>query len=119
MFDDPITQAFATLALAVAAIAIIFWLLKKYSKKISPKLGNKNIDIKSRSSLTPKSHLYIVEVEGEKLLLGVTENSVNLIKELKIKDENTSNGIPDNLKLNSEKDDISFKSFLKQAVLKK
>jgi flagellar protein FliO/FliZ len=120
MFDSPMMSAFLTLTMAVVAIGVIFYILKKYSKKITPKLGNKDINIISRSSLTPKSHLYTVEVDGEKLLLGVTETNVNLIKELKSPEPNHSNynsEIPEIL--NQKSEDISFKSFLKKAVLNK
>lgn len=119
MFNSPMAEAFITLIFAVGAIAVIFFLLKKYSKKLSPKLASKDIEVISRSSLTPKSHLYIVEVEGQKLLLGVTENSVNLVKEISEKPKNNSESMNlDNLSI-SPNEDISFKSFLKKAVLKK
>ncbi|MDC1067863.1 flagellar biosynthetic protein FliO [Candidatus Kapabacteria bacterium] len=120
MFDSPMTNAFFTMIMGVGAIGVIFFVLKKYSKKISPKMGGNNeIQIISRSSLTPKSHLYIVEIENQKLVLGVTENSINLVKELDIdkKIELEEKNL-DNIVIKDPKD-ISFKSFLKKAVLNK
>lgn len=107
------TNAFATMIIAVLIIAVVFYLLKKYSSKISPKLNSNNISIQGKTSLTPKSHLFIVEVDGEKMLLGVSESNINLVSKL-------PQEVKQNLQIKATgtNDDLSFKSFLKSTVLK-
>lgn len=113
MFDSPLMGAFATLAFAVLVIFIIFFIIKKYSSKLNLAKDN-NLKVVGKSSLSTKNHLYIVEIDNKKLLLGATDSNVNLITELN--SEKQQKDVLKNSDLISE--DISFKSFLKSALNK-
>jgi len=82
MFDDSIVNAFVSLILVVGAMGLILFLLKKYIKKHKKARNNLNLEILSRTSLTPKNHLFVVKVEGKTLLLGATEHNITTLTEL-------------------------------------
>ncbi|MFA6026727.1 MAG: flagellar biosynthetic protein FliO, partial [Ignavibacteriaceae bacterium] len=46
-----------------------------------------NIDVLSTQSIMPKKYISVVKVENKYLVLGISEHSINLLKELDI-DEN-------------------------------
>jgi flagellar protein FliO/FliZ len=115
MFDSPMMGAFATMSFAILVIAIIFFVLKKYSSKFNLAKDN-NLKVVGKSSLSPKNHLYIIEVEGKKLLVGATDSNINLISELDKEEEKSNEEIIK--KSINQSEDISFKSFLKTALNK-
>lgn len=83
MFQDSMLNAFATLALSVAAIGGIMFLLKKFTKRVRTK-SNDGIELKiiSKTSLQPKNHLFVVKAADKTLLLGVSEKNISLISDL-------------------------------------
>lgn len=68
---------------ALAVMGLAAWALVRFG---GPRLlGNKNIGrmkIVERINLEPRRSLYVVEVDGQQLLIGTAEGSVRLIKEL-------------------------------------
>lgn len=114
MFDSPMMGAFATMSFAILVIAIIFFVLKKYSSKFNLAKDN-NLRVVGKSSLSPKNHLYIIEVEGKKLLVGATDSNINLISELDEEEKSNEEIIKKSI---TQSEDISFKSFLKTALNK-
>jgi flagellar biogenesis protein FliO len=80
--DATILKAFFLLTLSVGVIGLMFFLLKKYSPKLNRNANLFDIKIKGKTSLTPKSHLFVVNVEGNDLLIGVTESNITTLKEL-------------------------------------
>lgn len=125
-FDTPIISAFINLAVIVGILGVILLIIKKYGKKINNSKDNKSLNIISKSSLSPKNHLYIIEVENKKLLIGANDNSINLISELDTKQENIGVNNSNNFKNQSNSsinkntaiNDLSFKSFIKNSISK-
>lgn len=118
MFQDPLINAFATLVITVGVVALLLFLVKKYSGKFtSSTFKNKQIQIESKQALSTKSFLYIIKVEGKRFLIGVNDNSISKITELEKNEDNSEtqvNEIP-----NEIKEDLSFSNFLKQSFIKK
>ncbi len=66
----------------MAVLGIIFvlaWLSKRFN--IATPGGNSNMRLVSAMSVGQKEKLLLVEVEGEKLLLGVTPHQISRLKE--------------------------------------
>lgn len=81
--DGAILQTFISLSVLVLALCAILFVLKRYSKKNNLKKNiNHNIQIISKTSILPKSHLFVVKADDKTLLLGAGENGVNLIADL-------------------------------------
>ncbi len=70
-----------SLLVIIALIYLLVYILKRYSYSSSTG-GTPLIKVISFSYLRPKEALYLVRVGEKLLLLGVTSNSINLIKEL-------------------------------------
>jgi flagellar protein FliO/FliZ len=60
--------------------------LKKFLKK-TPLKKNSQIKVLTQHYLGPKKSLAIIRVAGESMLIGVTDNNINLIKTLALLDE--------------------------------
>lgn len=60
--------------------------LKKFLRK-SPLKKNSQIKVLTQHYLGPKKSLAIIRVAGESMLIGVTDNNINLIKTLALLDE--------------------------------
>lgn len=77
-------KSFGMLCVVLALLIAILWLLRRayhYSSGGQPGL----IKILASSYVAPKEHIVLVDVLGEKLLLGVTPQQINLLA--KIADE--------------------------------
>ena len=70
-------------------IIITLLLAMKYYKKrnVIDGAGRYHFEILGKRYLSPKQYLVMVRVEDSKLLLGVTDHSINLIKEFADTDE--------------------------------
>ncbi|OLA95085.1 MAG: flagellar biosynthetic protein FliO [Candidatus Melainabacteria bacterium LEY3_CP_29_8] len=127
-----ILQAFMSLALVIGLIYLSAYIYKKLTNVTSTKINktkedviNKNkLNIISSLPLGSNKSLYVVEVSGKTLLLGVCENNISLIKELgqdepifenkknvcskNLNNQNKENNEEQNIKTNSpSKDDLN------------
>ncbi|MCP4583181.1 MAG: flagellar biosynthetic protein FliO [candidate division Zixibacteria bacterium] len=76
-----IFKLIVSLIIIVGLIYFTVFMLKKIGSRTMPN-GNDLIKIVGKSYLTPKQSLYIVKLGMSYSVLGVGDNSVNLIKEL-------------------------------------
>jgi flagellar protein FliO/FliZ len=75
-------KAFSALILVVALILVLAWLARRYLKFLPKGGGRANrIQIVSVQSLGPKRAVYLLEVEGRKLLVGSADSGVNMLKD--------------------------------------
>ncbi|OGN61311.1 MAG: hypothetical protein A3F40_02130 [Chlamydiae bacterium RIFCSPHIGHO2_12_FULL_27_8] len=71
----------------IALIFITFWLFKRFSKVKMHQINlTKNIKILEKRPLSPKTMLYLIEVNGKKLLISESNLEVRPIKDLEIKE---------------------------------
>ncbi len=117
MFQDPLLNAFATLVITVGVVAVLLFLVKKYSGKFT-NVGfiNKQIKIETKQSLTSKSSLYIIQAEGRRFLIGANDNNISKIAEL---DQKLEQKIEAQSPPNEIEADLTFANFLKQSFIKK
>lgn len=74
-------KLFISLVIIIGLIYLTVFLLRKFSNRTFPN-GNQLIEVVGKSCLTPKQSLFVVKLGLTYAVLGVSENSVNLIKEL-------------------------------------
>jgi flagellar biosynthetic protein FliO len=90
-------KLFISLVVIIGLIYLTVFLLKKFNNRALPG-GNQIIKIIGRTYLTPKQSLYIVKLASTYAVLGVSDNSVNLIKELSAEEVGSFEQSPDKQK---------------------
>lgn len=90
-------------------------LIKKYNTKNISKNHNQ-IKILAQHYLGPKKSLAVVRVAGESILVGITENNINMIKSLALLDEEIPEVTPNDFSHLIEKDDDLAASQVKDQV---
>jgi flagellar protein FliO/FliZ len=68
-----------SLIFVIAFIPVCLWLMKRF-QLAQMKLGQSDINIVNVQSLGAKEKLMLIEVEGERLLIGVTSHSISHLK---------------------------------------
>jgi len=81
MTASSIWKMLLSLAFVIALIPLSILAMKKL-QKVQGKLGNAPIKILNVQALGAKEKLVVIEVDQQKLLLGVTAQSISLIKTL-------------------------------------
>jgi flagellar protein FliO/FliZ len=127
--DANILQSFGVLILAVGVIAGIMYLLKKINLKRLESRATIDLNVISKISLQPKNHLFIVKVVDKLLVLGVSDNNINILTELdasfekvvgtKSKQELTEEILKKAANVNLDKKintNLSFANFLKSSL---
>lgn len=79
-----------TLGITGLIIIIILVGFKWYKNKFSIEGDYFSMEVLGKQHISPKQYLMMVRIEGRKLLMGVTEQSINLVKEFV---EESSDGI--------------------------
>ncbi len=83
-----------SLIILVAVAGILMFAAKKYAKPAN-EIGSKaKIKIVQQHHIGPKRSLVLIEVAGEYLLLGVTDQNIQLIKSLSLLDDELSGEVP-------------------------
>lgn len=81
MSASSIWKMLLSLAFVIALIPLSLFAMKKI-QKVQGKFGNTPIQIVNVQALGAKEKLVVIEVDQQKLLLGVTGQSITLIKTL-------------------------------------
>ena len=119
MPEGSITNTFLMLLASVALIGGLLIFLKKYIEKQRNLSGFSNINILGKRSLSAKNHLYVIEAEGKKLLIAVSDKNINLISELD-NDQTAEDGFTLAKKKTPNKQtssgELSFKEFLRSQL---
>ena len=104
-----IVKAIIPLILIIGLLYGVLFFIRKYGISIKGK-GSSLVNIKVLSSqlLMPKKYISVVKVEDKILVLGVSEHSISLLKEMDAKEEESNvNNYP-------PVDDQSFLKILKR-----
>lgn len=106
-----ILQSFISLGLVIGLIYLSAFLYKKLTMATSKKINNTKEEIIDKNKLNIVSSLplgnnkslYVVEINGKTLLLGVCENNISLIKELSTNTQTSYKNvqIKDNVKISN------------------
>jgi len=93
-FFDIIKSLIPLLAV-LGMLYVVLVLVRKYSFSLSgKKIKNLNIDVIHNQLILPKKYLSLVRVKDKLLVLGISENNINVLKELDYADfaDATENG---------------------------
>jgi len=76
--------------LGITGLIIIFILIgfKWYKSKLVQNMDHFSMEVLGKQHISPKQYLIMVRVEGQKLLMGVTDQSINLVKEFSDEKQN-------------------------------
>jgi len=84
-----VKMIFAMLVVIALAVVLIRYVIPKLSLH-RPGQSRTDLKVVDRIPLDPKKALYVVEVEGRRILLAVSENHVGFVTELNKADETES-----------------------------
>jgi len=124
--DPNILNTFLTLMASVGILGLLLFFVKKTALNFKKRGAESNLEVLSKLSLSQKNNLFIVKAKNKTLLIGVSEKNINLISELET--DNSAVNLHSDQILNKIKNtnktesnvnsDLSFKAFLKSAILK-
>ncbi len=78
-----VVKAIIPLLIIVGLLYGVLFFIKKYGVSFKGKKnGSVNINVLSSQMIMPKKYISVVKVEDKFLVLGVSENSITLLKEL-------------------------------------
>jgi len=77
-----------TLGITGLIIILILVGLKWYKNKLSFEGDYFSMEVLGKQHISPKQYLMMVRIEGRKLLMGVSEQSINLVKEFVEEEKN-------------------------------
>lgn len=78
-----VVKALIPLVLIVGLLYGVLWFVKKYGVSVRGKGKSKiPVTVLSSQMIMPKKFISVVEIQDKLLVLGVSENSITLLKEL-------------------------------------
>lgn len=105
-----VLKALFPLVLVIGLLYAVLIFIKRKGITVTGKRSKLvNIEVLSTQSIMPKKYISVVKVENNYLVLGISEHSISLLKELDLKDnqiddvvseETVRNNFLDNLKKN-------------------
>ncbi|MEQ1875898.1 MAG: flagellar biosynthetic protein FliO [Bdellovibrionia bacterium] len=90
----PFRKTMLSLGIILAAILGTAFAARRWLSKKKASLPNAQIKIISQHYLGPRKSLAIVYVAGESLLVGITDNQINLVKQLSLIDDEIPGELP-------------------------
>lgn len=75
------------LFLIIAVLLGGYWLLRRYGPRGGLGLARGDLKLEGQLSLGPKRHVVVVRFLNRRMVLGVTENNINLLTEVKTGDD--------------------------------
>jgi len=103
------------LAFVVAIILLSVKLLKKLSPQLKRSNNGDTIKIISSNWIGPKKALFLIKIASKYLLIGVTENNINLIKEIDDQQDISALEGPLNLQTGSQNFSSVLTSFFRKS----
>jgi len=87
-FVSSVIKMIASLALVLAGILATYWVVKRFMLKSGGGFGGRNlIRILATGYLGQKKNITLVEVAGEVLVLGITNNNISLLSKIEDKEK--------------------------------
>ncbi len=83
-YQASLMKMFFMLILLIAFLILTVWLLKKFiNSRMQLAAQGKSIQILERRTISPKSILYLLEIDGEKFLISESQVQIQKIERLK------------------------------------
>lgn len=92
--ESPIRKMVISLGIILAAIFGVAYAARRWLVQKKASTPNAQIKIITQQFLGPRKSLAIVYVAGESLLVGITDNQINLIKQLSLIDDELPGNLP-------------------------
>ncbi len=80
IYDGSILQSIMALSATLALLLLLFWALKKFGRRTPLLSGHTLGTVMGRIALSPQASLHFVRVKDEVLIVGVTQQSVTLLR---------------------------------------
>jgi flagellar biosynthetic protein FliO len=84
-------KTMAMLAIVIGLLILVLYFMKRFMFPKEKTKGNLFIKVLSTLHLSPKERVEVIEISGEKIVLGVTPGNIRFLT--KLSDINTGNGI--------------------------
>lgn len=86
------SQAKTVLGLVMVLVVLggVYWFVKKYANNKMPQTSLMQIKVIAQQYLGPKKSIAVIRVAGESMVIGITDNQINLIKSLAVLDDDYS-----------------------------
>lgn len=95
-FISDFMNMLASLGLIIALIFIVSWFLKRFlNTRIQQMNTTSAIKIVERRALTPKSSIYLLEVNDRTMVIAESTNGVTLLSNLHMREQGFSNVLKD------------------------
>lgn len=91
-----LARLMATLGVLVVLLGGVSFGLKRWMSKSKGQNKNTRIKVLTQHHLGPKKSLAIVQVAGESLLIGVTDQNISMLKTLSLIDDDIPEAVPTN-----------------------
>lgn len=105
-------QRIAISAGLVLALALgLFFGVQKFAKRSSVQNQKLRMDVISQHHFSPKRSLIVVRIAGEHLLIGATDQSINLIKPITLIDDEAEGTLPQDFNNFLEDDFVQKRTF--------
>lgn len=75
-------NSFFQMIFALAIVLLLIYITSKIGKRFSGQSLKRNLRVVDRLAVSNKSSICVVKVGDEMLLLGVTENNINILEKL-------------------------------------
>lgn len=88
------------LRMAVGSVVVVLMafgflvLAKKFGRKSKASSSKVQLDVVAQKSIGPKQNLVVVRIAGEHILLGATDQSINMIKTISLIDDESEDSLP-------------------------
>jgi len=83
-YQASLMKMFFMLILLIAFLILTVWLLKKFiNSRMQLAAQGKSIQILEKRTISPKSILYLLEIDGEKFLISESQVQIQKIERLK------------------------------------
>lgn len=101
-----IWKVVVSLIFIIAFIPVCMWLMKRF-QLVQMKLGQADIKVVSAQTLGAKEKLMLIEVDGERILIGVTATTITHIKNISSKSKSFASVMDevDKVTLNAHQND--------------
>jgi len=87
-------QMLTALAIVVGGLLVVFYLMKRFSKRDAGGANNALIRVVANQYIGVKKNIALVEVPGTVLVVGITSDRISLLT--KIEDQSVLDGIKEN-----------------------
>lgn len=92
--SNPIFRLVMTLGVMAIVLGAAAFGVKKFATRQGPSVAKTRINVLTNHHLGPKKNLMIVQVAGETLLLGVTDQNITMLKTLALIDDEVPATVP-------------------------